>query len=73
MKQGYERFVDLFSQILQLKKFVVNLRGNELKNFKLIFYNQNFALWRLDLMWEFIWGDVEYERMFEVFKNSKII
>ena len=73
MKQGYERFEDLFSQILQLKKFVVNLRGNELKNFKLIFYNQNFALWRLDLMWEFIWGDVEYERMFEVFKNSKII
>lgn len=73
MKQGYERFGDLFSQILQLKKFVVNLRGNELKNFKLIFYNQNFALWRLDLMWEFIWGDVEYERMFEVFKNSKII
>ena len=73
MKQGYERFGDLFSQILQLKKFVVNLRGNELKNFKLIFYNQNFALWRLDLMWEFIWGDVEYERMFEIFKNSKII
>lgn len=73
MKQGYERFGDLFSQILQLKKFVVNLRGNELKNFKLIFYNQNFALWRLDLMWEFIWGDVKYERMFEVFKNSKII
>lgn len=73
MKQGYERFGDLVSQILQLKKFVVNLRGNELKNFKLIFYNQNFALWRLDLMWEFIWGDVEYERMFEIFKNSKII
>ena len=73
MKQGYERFGDLFLQILQLKKFVVNLRGNELKNFKLIFYNQNFALWRLDLMWEFIWGDVEYERMFEIFKNSKII
>lgn len=73
MKQGYERFGDLFSQILQLKKFVVNLRGNELKNFKLIFYNQNFALWRLDLMWEFIWGDVEYKRMFEIFKNSKII
>ena len=73
MKQGYERFGDLFSQILQLKKFVVNLRGNELKNFKFVFYNQNFALWRLDLMWEFIWGDVEYERMFEIFKNSKII
>lgn len=69
----YDRFDELFTQILQLKKFVVNLRGNELKNFKLIFYNQNFALWRLDLMWEFIWGDVEYKRMFEVFKNSKII
>ena len=69
----YDRFDDLFSQILQIKEFVVKLKGKELKNFKLIFYNQNFALWRLDLMWEFIWGDVEYERMFGIFKNSKII
>lgn len=69
----YDRFDDLFLQILQIKEFVVKLKGKELKNFKLIFYNQNFALWRLDLMWEFIWGDVEYERMFEVFKNNKII
>lgn len=69
----YDRFDDLFSQILQIKEFVVKLKGKELKNFKLIFYNQNFALWRLDLMWEFIWGDVEYERMFEVFKNNKLI
>lgn len=73
MKQGYERFGDLFSQILQLKKFVVNLNGNELRNFKFVFYNQKFPTWRLDMLWEFIWSDVEYERMFEIFKNSKII
>lgn len=69
----YDRFDDLFSHILQMKKFVVNLKGNELQNFKLVFYNQKFPTWRLDLMWEFFWGDVEYQTMFKIFSNSKII
>lgn len=69
----YDCFDDLFSHILQIKSFVVKLKGKELKNFKLIFYNQDFPLWRLDMLWEFIWNDIEYTTMLKVFINNKII
>lgn len=73
MKKDFERFEDLFLKILQIKDFVIKLKGKELRNFKLIFYNQKFSQWRLDMLWEFIWDDIDFEKLIEVFKNSRII
>lgn len=73
MKKDFERFEDLFLKILQIKDFVIKLKGKELRNFKLIFYNQKFSRWRLDMLWEFIWDDIDFEKLIEVFKNSRII
>lgn len=70
---GEESFVELFKHICQIKEFVLSLNSEDLRNYKNVFYNQSFPVWRLDLMWEFIWGDVDYETMFYIFENNKLI
>lgn len=72
MKEYYD-FKCLFSHICEIKQFVVKLRLEELINFKIVFYNQNFPQWRLDLLWEYIFDDRTYEEIEKVFANSKII
>lgn len=66
-------FKRLFSVICEIKEFVLKLDIEELKNYKVVFYNQNFPSWRLDILWEFIWNDIDYETMEYIFKNSKLI
>lgn len=66
-------FAELFGRICEIKNFVLKLNNEELRNYKTVFYNQKFAVWRLDLMWEFIWGDIDYETMYYIFKNNKLI
>ena len=66
-------FKQLYSVICEIKNFVLKLNNEDLRNYKVVFYNQNFATWRLDMMWEFIFGDVDYETMTFIFKNNKII
>ena len=66
-------FKELFSQICEIKEFVLKLKLKELANYKIVFYNQNFATWRLDMLWEFIFDDIEYDTMKRVFENNKII
>ena len=69
----FDSFKALFSQICEIKQFVVKLSCKDLKNYKIVFYNQEFPKWRLDLIWEYFWNDVDYETMIYIFKNNKII
>lgn len=66
-------FKTLFEHICQIKEFVIKLSSKELKKYKIIFYNQNFLVWTLDRMWEFIWDDIDYEKMQTIFKNNRLI
>lgn len=66
-------FKELFSHICEIKEFVLKLKIKELSNYKKVFYNQNFPVWRLDLLREFIFNDIEYEEIKHIFENSKII
>ena len=72
MKQ-YDHFSLLFADICEIKEYVIHLWGKDLKDFKKQFYQQPFPKWRLDLMWEFIWNDIDYPTMFYIFRNAKII
>lgn len=69
----YYDFKCLFSHICEIKDFVLKLDSGSLKNYKIVFYNQNFPQWRLDLLWEFIFDDIEYDVIKYIFKNNKII
>lgn len=66
-------FKQLFALICEIKQFVLKLNTEELKNYKIVFYNQEFPAWRLDMLWEFIFDDIDYETMEYIFKNNKII
>lgn len=68
-----DNFKQLYLLICEIKDFVLKLDIEDLRNYKMVFYNQNFPAWRLDMMWEFIWGDIDYETMENIFKNNKII
>lgn len=68
-----DNFKQLYLLICEIKDFVLKLDIEDLQNYKMVFYNQNFPAWRLDMMWEFIWGDIDYETMENIFKNNKII
>lgn len=70
---GYRDFKELFLHICDIKKFVVKLSIEDLKNYKLVFYNQDFPQWRLDLLWEYIWNDKEYEMLKDIFQNQRLI
>jgi hypothetical protein len=69
----HNSFKELFSLICEIKEFVLKLNNEELKNYKVVFYNQEFPTWRLDMLWEFIFDDIEYDTMKRVFENNKII
>jgi hypothetical protein len=62
-KCNFDRFDNLFSAIRQIKQFVVKLSSAELTDYKLVFYNQEFQKWKLDLLWEYIWDDREFEEV----------
>lgn len=69
----YCSFQDFFWDICEIKRFVLKLKGKHLREFKQQFYLQPFPEWRLDLMWEFIWDDIQYETMEYIFRNAKLI
>ena len=69
----YGSFQDFFWDICEIKQYVIKLKGEDLREYKQKFYKQQFAMWRLDLMWEFIWDDIDYETMLYIFENAKII
>ena len=50
------------------KKFVVKLSIENLKKYKTVFYSQPFKIWQLDLLWEYIWGDISLKEIKKIFR-----
>ena len=50
------------------KKFVVKLSIENLKKYKNNFYSQPFKNWQLDLLWEYIWGDISLKEIKKIFR-----
>lgn len=66
-------FDDLFNLICLKKDIVVKLSSNEIKKIKQEIYKFDFKKWAIDILWEYIWDDIEYDRMLFIFRNQKII
>ena len=71
--QYYSSVKDLFVHICEIKKSVLKLELPDLKIYKRNFYSQKLPMYCLDLFWEYIWGDIEYEFLFEILKSRKKI
>lgn len=69
----YDTFKDLFLHICEIKLFVIKLELQDLVLFKKEFYSQDFKIWRLDLLWEFIFDDISYEELEYILRKSKSI
>ena len=50
------------------RDFVVKLSRKELKEYKTTFYSQKYRKWQLDLLWEYIWGDISFKEIKNIFK-----
>ena len=50
------------------KDFVVKLSIENLRKYKTNFYSQPFEIWQLDLLWEYIWGDISLKEIKKIFK-----
>ena len=50
------------------KDFVVKLSNENLKKYKADFYSQPFKKWQLDLLWEYIWGDISLKEIKKIFR-----
>ena len=50
------------------RNFVVKLSNENLKKYKTNFYSQSFKTWQLDLLWEYIWGDISLKEIKKIFK-----
>ena len=54
--------------ICQKRENVVKLSRKELKEYKTNFYSQKYRVWQLDLLWEYIWGDITFEEIEKIFR-----
>ena len=50
------------------RNFVVKLSNENLKKYKTNFYSQPFEIWQLDLLWEYIWGDISLKEIKKIFR-----
>ena len=50
------------------KDFVVKLSNENLKKYKNNLYSQPFKIWQLDLLWEYIWGDISLKEIKKIFR-----
>lgn len=57
--------------ICQKKENMVKLSRKELKEYKIAFYSQKYRKWQLDLLWEYIWGDITFEEVKKIFKMDE--
>ena len=53
------------------RNFVVKLSNENLKKYKTNFYSQPFKIWQLDLIWEYIWGDISLKEIKKIFKMDE--
>ena len=54
--------------ICQKKENMIKLSRKELKEYKIAFYSQKYREWQLDLLWEYIWGDISFEEIKKIFR-----
>ena len=59
---------ELALDICQNRKNVLKLSSKDLRKYKTIFYSQNFKVWQLDLLWEYIFGDITLEEIKNILK-----
>lgn len=50
------------------KDFVVKLSIENLRKYKTNFYSQPFKKEQLDLLWEYIWGDISLKEIKKIFR-----
>ena len=50
------------------KDFVVKLSIENLRKYKTNLYSQPFKNWQLDLLWEYIWGDISLKEIKKIFR-----
>lgn len=50
------------------RNFVVKLSIENLRKYKTYFYSQPFKKWQLDLLWEYIWGDISLKEIKKIFR-----
>ena len=50
------------------RNFVVKLSNENLKKYKINFYSKPFKTWQLDLLWEYIWGDISLKEIKKIFR-----
>lgn len=50
------------------RNFVVKLSNENLKKYKANLYSQLFKIWQLDLLWEYIWGDISLKEIKKIFR-----
>lgn len=54
--------------ICQNRKNVLKLSSKDLRKYKISFYSQKFKVWQLDLLWEYIFGDITLEEIKNILK-----
>ena len=54
--------------VCKTKESVVKLSSENLKKYKTNFYSQHFKIWQLDLLWEYIWGDITFAEIKKIFR-----
>lgn len=57
--------------ICQNRKNVLKLSSKDLRKYKTTFYSQKYRKWQLDLLWEYIWGDITFEEVKKIFKMDE--
>ena len=50
------------------RNLVVKLSNENLKKYKNNFYSLPFKIWQLDLLWEYIWGDISLKEIKKIFR-----
>ena len=50
------------------RNFVVKLSNENLRKYKTNLYSQPFKNWQLDLLWEYIWGDISLKEIKKIFR-----
>lgn len=59
---------ELALDICQNRINVLKLSSKDLRKYKTNFYSQNFKIWQLDLLWEYIFGDITLEEIKNILK-----
>lgn len=66
--RGKMSIQELALDICQNKINVLKLSSKDLRKYKTSFYSQNFKVWQLDLLWEYIFGDITLEEIKNILK-----